>query len=304
MELSLPRGGDGTSSEPVYSIHPLVQKAAQGGCTAEGRSRPSGMIRNYDSDDPSTWAWALAALPYAEALRTGYLRSEDSQRAAGPATHDRVAVVLHTAGLVWTMRWGNTMRAGVLSHGAARVAKAGDGLKNHGPAQEQGVIYRRQQRYQEALKAYEEAERMSRGALGNAHPEVAAILMNEGIVYQALGLPEEALKAYKKTERIFRMWIGNGHLDVAEARHIIGNLHSSQGRDEEALEAYTARRPRREKLGASIFTLRSRSSPSDALIKLERYDKACQQPRKQRASAAAHLAEVRHILWAPCTPTR
>lgn len=311
VELSLLRqtAADGTSSEPVYSIHPLVQKAAQGGCTAERALEAVwNDLEPYDSDDPSTWAWALAALPHAEALRTGYLRSEDSQRAGGASLgfDDRAAVarVLHTAGLVWTTVMGKYDAALACYRTALRADRwaPGDGLKNHAAmlCNNMGVIYRRQQRYQEALKAYEEAERMSRGALGNAHPEVAAILMNEGIVYQALGLPEEALKAYKKTERIFRMSLGNGHLDVAETRHIIGNLHSSQGRDEEALEAYTAAlRSRREKLGGKhLYVAKSLISTSDALIKLERYDKALP-AAKEAASICRELTTGRgevHIL--------
>jgi len=129
---------------------------------------------------------------------------------------------------------------------AAHAAAAAEHAERLGPGREAGRLANQvgyhlafhRARYEAGLALLRRAERMGRAALGDDHPEVAAIVNNIGTVLHDQGDLDGALAAFREAERIDRAAFGDDHPEVARDVNNIGTVLKAKGDLEGALAAY------------------------------------------------------------------
>ncbi|MBY6203326.1 serine/threonine-protein kinase [Halomonas denitrificans] len=112
-----------------------------------------------------------------------------------------------------------------------------------------------QQRYQEALDAFERTVELQRQATGEMHPSYAIVLNNQALLFFALDRLGDAVEAMTESVRIRRATLGSDHpqtatalFNLARLQTLAGNLVEAEGLAREALEVarngYDAGHPR------------------------------------------------------------
>jgi len=100
-------------------------------------------------------------------------------------------------------------------------------------------INRRRGQHNVALSAYQVALRGMKQALGDRHPNVAAILGNQGNLYKDMGKFDEAYVIYQEVLSIETHHLGLCHPEVSVTLHNIATIESSRGRYSDAINLYT-----------------------------------------------------------------
>lgn len=101
-----------------------------------------------------------------------------------------------------------------------------------------GLLLQNRARFDEALAALLDAERIDRAVLGDNHPEVAAVVNNIGGVLLDKGDLGGVLERYREAERICRAVYGDDHPNVAIVVNNIGGVLRVKGDFDGALERY------------------------------------------------------------------
>lgn len=99
-------------------------------------------------------------------------------------------------------------------------------------------INRRRGHHSVALLAYQVALRGMKQALGDRHPNVAAILGNQGNLYKDMGRFDEAYGIYQEVLSIETHHLGICHPEVSVTLHNIATIESSRGRYSDAINLY------------------------------------------------------------------
>lgn len=181
------------------------------------------------------------ALPLIATARTGYLaqgRTSEAARTYVGAMHVLAALGRHEE---------------ALAAGEAALKLAGsNGLLPALIAQNQGLIYHRQGRFDEALEAYSRAAAIY-GELGETLRQGQA-LNNQGVVLHSLGRGAEAVEAFAQAEAAFAA--GGASLLAAQARSNQGAARLLLGHYQQALADFEAARQALEGLDrAEMATL-------------------------------------------------
>ena len=100
-------------------------------------------------------------------------------------------------------------------------------------------INRRRGHHTVALSAYQVALRGMKQALGDRHPNVAAILGNLGNLYKDMDKFDEAYGIYQEVLSIETHHLGLSHPEVSITLHNIATIESSRGRYSDAINLYT-----------------------------------------------------------------
>ncbi|KAL3909445.1 MAG: hypothetical protein SGILL_008085 [Bacillariaceae sp.] len=99
-------------------------------------------------------------------------------------------------------------------------------------------LHRAQGKFSKALDAYEVALRGMKTALGQHHPNVAAVLGNIGNLQKEMGNLDAAYKTYQEVLGIESYRLGLSHPDVAITLHNIATIDAARGNHEHALQLY------------------------------------------------------------------
>jgi tetratricopeptide (TPR) repeat protein len=99
-------------------------------------------------------------------------------------------------------------------------------------------LYRAQGKFSKALDAYEVALRGMKTALGEHHPNVAAVLGNIGNLQKDMGNLDAAYMTYQEVLGIESYRLGLSHPDVAITLHNIATIDAARGNYEHALQLY------------------------------------------------------------------
>eukprot|EP00531_Pseudo-nitzschia_arenysensis_P006606 CAMPEP_0116144478 /NCGR_PEP_ID=MMETSP0329-20121206/16028_1 /TAXON_ID=697910 /ORGANISM="Pseudo-nitzschia arenysensis, Strain B593" /LENGTH=817 /DNA_ID=CAMNT_0003639913 /DNA_START=173 /DNA_END=2626 /DNA_ORIENTATION=+ len=100
-------------------------------------------------------------------------------------------------------------------------------------------LYRTQEKFDNALDAYEVALRGMKMALGKHHPNVAAILGNIGNLQKEMGDLSAAYNTYQEVLGIESYRLGLSHPDVAITLHNIATIDAARGNFKHSLQLYT-----------------------------------------------------------------
>ncbi len=113
-----------------------------------------------------------------------------------------------------------------LSTESVQMAEALSGL---------GQALRRQQRFDESLTYYQEAQDVWKKIVGETHPSYAIALNNLAILYLDMGRPNEVLSLLQQAHQIWLDSYGTDHPDLAKARYNLASFHLDLGHTDEAL---------------------------------------------------------------------
>lgn len=99
-------------------------------------------------------------------------------------------------------------------------------------------MHRRQGQYGQALGAYNAALRGMKHALGDVHPNVAAILANIGNLQKEYGDLDAAYETYQEVLGIESYRLGFSHPEVVVSLHNVATIEAARGNYEHALNIY------------------------------------------------------------------
>jgi tetratricopeptide (TPR) repeat protein len=102
-----------------------------------------------------------------------------------------------------------------------------------------GGMFFRENKYDEAMKHYQNAYSVTIEALGTKnHPDVASIMHFIGIVHQKQSRLHEAMASYHKSIQIYRLTLGPDNPAKASTMVYIGSIHFHQKQYDEAMGCY------------------------------------------------------------------
>jgi tetratricopeptide (TPR) repeat protein len=99
-------------------------------------------------------------------------------------------------------------------------------------------LHRRQGEFGRSLEAYRASLRGMKHALGDIHPNVAAILGNIGNLQKDLGDLDAAYETYQDVLGIESYRLGVSHPEVAISLHNVATIEAARGNYEQALSIY------------------------------------------------------------------
>uniref|UniRef100_A0A0G4HFK8 Uncharacterized protein n=1 Tax=Chromera velia CCMP2878 TaxID=1169474 RepID=A0A0G4HFK8_9ALVE len=104
--------------------------------------------------------------------------------------------------------------------------------------QDVATVFKKKEKYDEALLTYQEALEIRKKTLGPEHPDTAQTLVEIGRVLRHKGKDDEALRKYREALRIRKKVLGPEDPVTADTLHDRGMTLTSQGKYDEALSTY------------------------------------------------------------------
>ncbi len=101
-----------------------------------------------------------------------------------------------------------------------------------------GILYLRLKDYKSALKSFQEAVRVRRGAIGRDHADVAVSLVKVGITQLLLRNFDDALYSFREALSVRRHALGHLHPSTARIYNNIGCVHVEFNQLREARRAF------------------------------------------------------------------
>jgi tetratricopeptide (TPR) repeat protein len=111
-----------------------------------------------------------------------------------------------------------------------------------------GMVYLYDQKYPQALTAFQEAVSVRRSTLGSDHPAVAASLTKIGMIFLLQRDPEGAKEAFRRAMKVIKKSMGHDSMQMARILNNIGVAQYETGADSEAFQSFNEVRDIQERL--------------------------------------------------------